>query len=491
MADVVGAPPRKRLRLLTAAAAGRPPPVAPWRAIPASEDAPVVPEPPPPPPAPAAPWEPPDRLARDMRGLKVAAMLRRQPPPSAPAPCRNASGGRAGPRSSPAPRGALVHGPRHRPAARLTALAGRQPQPGPQARRPPRLASAYPGVEDVLLLPLRRRADTRTVLLVLQHPAAREVVGDRLRRDLGQRGCAAEIAPVACLESLASLQQHAAAAAPKPKPGARSPLCSTPVYVTPPTAVTIPRKPPRAPPATSTGYHPPASPGSLPSAAAAAGALVWARPRTQPTPPPPRPLPRNTPPGPAPPPPPPTTPGAPFAPVAATYAYGSTIGAEESHVTEFKVTLQQTTLARVLNAFINSNGGRVFFGVTDTRRVLGAPIPHDQRDRIRLLVDKTLNSFSPQVDCTLVDIDFPAVLTGHASTGPDLRLAVITVRRDAHLHSLAGVYFTDATRTVAWQRAGASCLAMQSDLIARRLCIANASRRSLGLHPLPPPDPSF
>lgn len=63
------------------------------------------------------------------------------------------------------------------------------------------------------------------------------------------------------------------------------------------------------------------------------------------------------------------------APLPPAFAYGSVLPSEENQVTEFKLTLAKATLVRVLNAFLNSNGGRVYFGVTDARRVLGAGRP--------------------------------------------------------------------------------------------------------------------
>ena len=114
----------------------------------------------------------------------------------------------------------------------------------------------------------------------------------------------------------------------------------------------------------------------------------------------------------------------------------------------------------------------------------GFRVDATRRDEIRLSVDNSLSRFSPQVDTTLVEIAFAPVVDKYGVHMDSRYILIITVHKDDHMDQFCGLYFTDTTRTTAWQRAGASIRKMERALMARRIAIANESRRAKGMSAL-------
>ena len=52
---------------------------------------------------------------------------------------------------------------------------------------------------------------------------------------------------------------------------------------------------------------------------------------------------------------------------------------------------------KTINAFLNHQGGRMFFGITDSGYVKGVKADRAMRDRIRRGIDSIINAMRPQV----------------------------------------------------------------------------------------------
>lgn len=63
-----------------------------------------------------------------------------------------------------------------------------------------------------------------------------------------------------------------------------------------------------------------------------------------------------------------------------------------------------------INAFLNTNGGKVYFGVTRQGKIVGIPLSRKLRDMIRLRIDSITSSYQPQVDPQLVNVTFHPVI---------------------------------------------------------------------------------
>jgi len=61
------------------------------------------------------------------------------------------------------------------------------------------------------------------------------------------------------------------------------------------------------------------------------------------------------------------------------------------------------------NAFLNSDGGTLCFGISDRGNVCGIPLDAASRDKIRVGIDITLKRFYPQVDPLLYSVYFRLV----------------------------------------------------------------------------------
>lgn len=158
----------------------------------------------------------------------------------------------------------------------------------------------------------------------------------------------------------------------------------------------------------------------------------------------------------------------------------SKMALEESEVIEFKNHVPDTNcVEKNINAFLNSDGGHLFCGVTDKGIVCGVALTFDERFAIRKSFDDIIRRFTPTPDAALFSINFHH-LQGHAD---GRYLVVMSVKKDEWLKKLIGVYFT-GVRGLAFQRWSASVTPLKSNAIAERISVANIYRIANGLAPL-------
>lgn len=96
------------------------------------------------------------------------------------------------------------------------------------------------------------------------------------------------------------------------------------------------------------------------------------------------------------------------------YYRGDNIPVDEDRVHEFKAVQKSTKpIEQILrycdsyiNAFLNSGGGNIYFGIEDNGTILGIPLARKDRDTIRLGIDNIVNLYYPQVDPLLYLVQF-------------------------------------------------------------------------------------
>lgn len=109
-------------------------------------------------------------------------------------------------------------------------------------------------------------------------------------------------------------------------------------------------------------------------------------------------------------------------PMRAPFVRGSPIALEEERLVEFKEVKGQNPAGSIKNtadeyavAMLNSEGGRVLWGVRDSDRVVvGVPLTYSERDEVRRAVVTKLAGIKPQLDPRLFSINFHAVTAGRA-----------------------------------------------------------------------------
>ena len=98
--------------------------------------------------------------------------------------------------------------------------------------------------------------------------------------------------------------------------------------------------------------------------------------------------------------------------------YGTLLQLEETKTVEFKavqdtkrpVEVIQRYLREYLNAFLNGDGGSIWFGIEDDSTIKGLFYTTRERDELRQCVDVICNTYVPQVDNQLCSIQFIPVL---------------------------------------------------------------------------------
>ncbi|MBU6402707.1 MAG: putative DNA binding domain-containing protein, partial [Verrucomicrobia bacterium] len=99
------------------------------------------------------------------------------------------------------------------------------------------------------------------------------------------------------------------------------------------------------------------------------------------------------------------------------FILGERLAIEETREYEFKEVIGNRPADTIANladeyavAFLNSEGGRIFWGVRDKDRVVvGVRLPAPDRDRLRRLVANKLHAVQPQIDPTQYRLEFHAV----------------------------------------------------------------------------------
>eukprot|EP01122_Echinamoeba_exundans_P011805 TRINITY_DN4818_c0_g1_i1.p1 TRINITY_DN4818_c0_g1~~TRINITY_DN4818_c0_g1_i1.p1 ORF type:complete len:1288 (+),score=282.63 TRINITY_DN4818_c0_g1_i1:108-3971(+) len=162
------------------------------------------------------------------------------------------------------------------------------------------------------------------------------------------------------------------------------------------------------------------------------------------------------------------------------YVLGDSIAVEEDREHEFKA-VQQTKnplqaisehCKKYINAFLNTDGGTMYFGVEDDGRLVGVPLDRKTRDMIRLKIDGIVSQNHPQVDPHLISVDFVPVLhpESRAHAKEILRDSRDVVRRfvvEVKIMKGTSPVYTNGDSTAYFRRSG-SVYAMGRDMIDQR-----------------------
>lgn len=105
---------------------------------------------------------------------------------------------------------------------------------------------------------------------------------------------------------------------------------------------------------------------------------------------------------------------------AQTYRLGDVLAVDETRVLELKeiaggnpVRTIADTAPRYTVAFLNTDGGRILWGVQDeARRIVGVRLNASQRDELSQLLSRRMGQIQPAVDPTLVRLSFLPVIGG-------------------------------------------------------------------------------
>lgn len=98
-----------------------------------------------------------------------------------------------------------------------------------------------------------------------------------------------------------------------------------------------------------------------------------------------------------------------------SYRLQETVEVEEDREHEFKSlqkakdpvkTIAEYYAEKYINAFLNTNGGVIFFGIADDGKVQGVELDRRQRDHLRTKISKIINAFQPSVEPELYKLDF-------------------------------------------------------------------------------------
>jgi DNA modification methylase len=108
---------------------------------------------------------------------------------------------------------------------------------------------------------------------------------------------------------------------------------------------------------------------------------------------------------------------------------------EETRHYEFKE-IRGVSAARAIEAvvdeyvvaFLNSDGGRIYWGIRDDRMVVGVSLTHEERDRIRRVVMEKIGHIDPPVPVATTRLLFHPVLDGNRSLG-DIYVVELVVPR--------------------------------------------------------------
>lgn len=134
-----------------------------------------------------------------------------------------------------------------------------------------------------------------------------------------------------------------------------------------------------------------------------------------------------------------------------------------------------------VNAFLNTNGGVIYFGVENDGQVSGIQLDRKQRDDLRTRIDQIIKEFTPSVDPDLYKIQFIPVVG--AGTSVDQYVIELHVSKGRE-----SLYWTGSQK--AWVRGEGGNLPMPADMLERRL-IAKYPAVKPTLHQLPSDLPDF
>lgn len=133
---------------------------------------------------------------------------------------------------------------------------------------------------------------------------------------------------------------------------------------------------------------------------------------------------------------------------------------DETLHTEFKACRPQNfdqawatdMISRYICAFLNTDGGTLYYGIRDDHVVRGLQLDAHTRDQFRLGIDYCANRFQPEVASELMSVDFQPVYLSNGRVAKDLYVVLIRVKK-----GLPGiVYFTPFPEPKAWVKRQAS-----------------------------------
>ncbi|CAL6093740.1 AAA-4_domain protein [Hexamita inflata] len=179
--------------------------------------------------------------------------------------------------------------------------------------------------------------------------------------------------------------------------------------------------------------------------------------------------------------------------------YGEKLPLEENKEVEFKAVQEtkkpleviQKYLKDYLNAFLNSHGGSIWFGIEDDGTIRGLYLTLKERDECRLSIDTLCNTFVPQVDNSLTRLDLIPVnmlineidqtrfqpTDIDQSTGFTCKAVAVHSQKPLErvvvvasiLPGISPVYFTSKLHDMAWMRRDGGIVKMSQDVIVQRI----------------------
>lgn len=128
------------------------------------------------------------------------------------------------------------------------------------------------------------------------------------------------------------------------------------------------------------------------------------------------------------------------------YVYGEELKSYEDRRTEFKscttrgfnVNIAADLVAPYVSAFLNTEGGTLFYGISDNGRVSGVLLTRKLRDLFVLTMDCNINRFTPHLSSDEYSIRFVNVLNPQKVRINDLYVIVIKVNKS----KISEIYFT-------------------------------------------------
>jgi len=119
--------------------------------------------------------------------------------------------------------------------------------------------------------------------------------------------------------------------------------------------------------------------------------------------------------------------------------------------------------AKNVSAFLNSEGGSLFFGINDDGIITGVAADRAKRDKVRLDFDNMMKAFQPVVAPQLYSFEMHLA---HNPADPDKEMYVVQIR--VHPGAQTDVYFTGGSSSQAFRRHDGSTYAMDATLIKER-----------------------
>eukprot|EP01083_Nonionella_stella_P267647 904230_1 len=150
-----------------------------------------------------------------------------------------------------------------------------------------------------------------------------------------------------------------------------------------------------------------------------------------------------------------------------TFILGREFPRDESRNVEFKLVNTRTiipTSIKYTNAFLNSEGGVIYFGIRDDGNIQGTVFPRKLRDEIRLQLDHAFIHSNPPIDMSMYEMAFHPVWSDGPNSRPYRDVYVFMIKVKA---SYAGVYQTDDRKM--WTRMEGSVRYLTPPMMAQRV----------------------